>query len=110
MKRTTRSLVELFAGAHLDVLAAYGPKDRHCVGHGRQYDVYQEFDLHWGEGRQKSRVYCELLRGIDGGSGGLDSRSTAMCERRPNRTAASRSRLRVRQTRIAHEDRSEDIP
>ena len=41
---------------------AYGPKDRHCVGHGREYDVYQQFELHWGEGRQKSRVYCELLR------------------------------------------------
>src|SRR3954468_8795158 len=58
----TRALCELFSGARLDVLAAYGPKDRHCAGHGREYDVYQQFDLHWGEGREKSRLYCELLR------------------------------------------------
>lgn len=60
----TRGLSELFAGGRLDVLVPYGPKDRRCVGHGREYDVYQQFDLHWGEGRQKSRVYCELLRGM----------------------------------------------
>ncbi|HEX4412348.1 MAG TPA: Gfo/Idh/MocA family oxidoreductase, partial [Lacipirellulaceae bacterium] len=59
---TTRSLAELFSGSRLDVLAAYSPKDRHCAGHGRQYDVYQEFELHWGESQQKSRLYCELLR------------------------------------------------
>ncbi len=60
----TRALCELFPGARLDVLAAYGPKDRKCAGHGREHDVYQQFDLHWGEGREKSRVYCELLRGF----------------------------------------------
>jgi predicted dehydrogenase len=58
----TRGLCKLFPGARLDVLVPYGPKDRHCVGHGREYDVYQQFDLHWGEGREKSRLYCELLR------------------------------------------------
>ncbi|HEX3599384.1 MAG TPA: Gfo/Idh/MocA family oxidoreductase [Lacipirellulaceae bacterium] len=57
-----RELSELFPGARIDTLVAYGPKDRNCAGHGRQYDVYQEFELYWGEGRQKSRVYCELLR------------------------------------------------
>ncbi len=57
-----RELCELFPGARLDVLVPYGPQDRRCVGHGREYDVYQQFELHWGEGRQKSRVYCELLR------------------------------------------------
>jgi predicted dehydrogenase len=61
---STRELCELFPGARIDTLAAYSPKDRHCVGHGREYDVYQEFELHWGEGRQKLRVYCELLRGF----------------------------------------------
>ncbi len=59
---TTRSLCELFPGSRVDALMAYSPKDRHCRGHGREYDVYQEFELFWGEGRQKSRVYCELLR------------------------------------------------
>jgi predicted dehydrogenase len=60
----TRGLCELFSGARLDVLVPYGPKDRQCLGHGNVYDVYQQFELHWGEGRQKSRVYCELLRAL----------------------------------------------
>jgi predicted dehydrogenase len=60
----TRTLSELFPGARIDALVPYSPKDRRCVGHGREYDVYQEFELHWGEGRQKSRTYCELLRGF----------------------------------------------
>jgi predicted dehydrogenase len=58
----TRVLCNLFAGARVDALAAYSPKDRRCVGHGNEYDVYQEFELHWGDWRQKSRTYCELLR------------------------------------------------
>jgi predicted dehydrogenase len=60
----TRVLSDLFPGARIDALVPYGPKDRHCVGHGREYDVYQQLELHWGEGRQKSRVYCELLRAL----------------------------------------------
>jgi predicted dehydrogenase len=60
----TRVLSELFPGARIDALVPYSPKDRHCAGHGREYDVYQQFELHWGEGRQKSRVYCELLRAL----------------------------------------------
>jgi predicted dehydrogenase len=60
----TRKIVELLPGGRVDVLSAYGPKDRSCVGHGQPYDVYQEFELHWGDWRQKSRTYCELLRGL----------------------------------------------
>ena len=59
---STRTLCDLFTNARLDVLAAYGPKDRKCAGHGQEYDVYQQFNLYWGEGRDKSRLYCELLR------------------------------------------------
>lgn len=59
-----RELCELFPGARVDALAAYGPKDRSCAGHGHEYDVYQKFEMHWGEGREKSRLYCELLRGF----------------------------------------------
>ena len=59
-----RGLCELFPGARVDALAAYGPKDRRCAGHGNEYDVYQQFELHWGEGR-RSRAYtancCEAL-------------------------------------------------
>jgi predicted dehydrogenase len=57
-----RRLCELFPGARIDVVNTYSGRDRECRGHGRQYDVYQQFDLYWGEGRQKLPVYCELLR------------------------------------------------
>lgn len=59
---TTRALCNLFLGARVDALSVYGPKDRRCGGHGREYDVYQEFELHWGEGRQKMRIYSQVLR------------------------------------------------
>jgi predicted dehydrogenase len=58
----TRTLCNLFHGARLDNLVGYGPNDRLCRGHGREHDVYQQFEMHWGEGRQKMRVYSELLR------------------------------------------------
>jgi predicted dehydrogenase len=57
-----RRLCELFPGARVDAVMTYSGRDRECRGHGRQYDVYQQFDLHWGEGRQKLPIYCELLR------------------------------------------------
>ncbi len=59
---STRMLCELFPGARLAVQAAYAAKDRTCNGHGQKYDVYQQFNLYWGEGREKSPLYCELLR------------------------------------------------
>lgn len=58
----TRQVCELFSGARVDVLAAYGPRERAFYSHGRQHDAYQQFELVWGEGRQKMPVYCELLR------------------------------------------------
>lgn len=57
-----RSLCDLFSGARVDVMATYSNTDRLCSGHGRQYDVYQHFELYWGEGRNKLAIYCELLR------------------------------------------------
>jgi predicted dehydrogenase len=57
-----RRLCELFPGARVDAVMTYSGRDRDCRGHGRQYDVYQQFELHWGEGRQKLPIYCELLR------------------------------------------------
>jgi hypothetical protein len=60
----TRQVVDLFPGGRVDALMAYSPKDRICAGHGKTYDVYQEFELHWGDWRQKSQTYCELLRGL----------------------------------------------
>jgi predicted dehydrogenase len=57
-----RRLCELFPGARIDAVMTYSGRDRECRGHGRQYHVYQQFDLHWGVGRQKLPIYCELLR------------------------------------------------
>jgi hypothetical protein len=57
-----RRLCELFYGARVDAVMTFSGRDRECIGHGRRHDVYQQFDLHWGEGRQKLPVYCELLR------------------------------------------------
>lgn len=59
-----RTIADLFPQARIDALVQYGPDDRTCRGHGNEYDVYQEFQLHWGEGRNKSRVYCEILRAL----------------------------------------------
>jgi hypothetical protein len=58
----TRQICELFPAARIDVVTTYGPRDRAFYSHGRNHDVYQQFELHWGEGRQKMPVYCELLR------------------------------------------------
>ena len=62
MRPTCGFLCELFAGARVDALDVYSGASRACRGHGRQHDVYQQFDLHWGEGHQKLPNYCELLR------------------------------------------------
>lgn len=58
----TRALSELFPGARIDAVNSYAPRDRTFHSHGRQHDVYQQFELYWGEGRQKQPLYCELLR------------------------------------------------
>jgi predicted dehydrogenase len=58
----TRKLTELFTGARNDVITGYSPRDRAFYSHGRQHDVYQQFELYWGEGHQKMPLYCELLR------------------------------------------------
>lgn len=57
-----RELCELFQGARVDAVALYYGDERACRGHGRDYDVYQRFTLHWGEQRQKLPLYCDLLR------------------------------------------------
>jgi predicted dehydrogenase len=60
----TRTICEILPGARLDVSASYGGKDRACQGRHKTLDVYQSFDLSWGEGTVKSHRYCELLRGV----------------------------------------------
>jgi predicted dehydrogenase len=58
----TRQLSELFPGARIDAVTTYSSRDRQFYSHGREHDVYQQFELCWGEWRQKMPVYCELLR------------------------------------------------
>jgi predicted dehydrogenase len=60
----TRVICEILPRAVLDATALYGGQERRCRGRGKDIDVYQQFDLHWGESRQKLQVYCELLRAI----------------------------------------------
>jgi predicted dehydrogenase len=60
----TRAICDLFPGARLDVSVVYGGKDRACQGRHKTLDVYQTFDLSWGDGTIKSHRYCELLRAV----------------------------------------------
>jgi predicted dehydrogenase len=60
----TRTLMELFPGACLDVLKTYGGSDRSARGRGKQLDVSQQIELHHGQGADKMRRYCELLRAL----------------------------------------------
>jgi predicted dehydrogenase len=57
----TRQVSEMLPGARIDVFTTYSPRDRAFYSHGRQHDVYQQFELTW-QGMQKMPLYCELLR------------------------------------------------
>ncbi|MDZ4402159.1 Gfo/Idh/MocA family oxidoreductase [Prosthecobacter sp.] len=58
----TRTLLELFPGASLDVLKTYGGSDRAARGRFKELDFYQQIELRHGLGDDKMRRYCELLR------------------------------------------------
>ena len=58
----TRTLIELFPGARLDVLKSYGGRDRTAKGRHKQLDLAQEIDLQHGLDAEKMRAYCECLR------------------------------------------------
>jgi predicted dehydrogenase len=60
----TRTLLEFFPGARLDVLKTYGGQDRSARGREKTIDVAQQIELHQGLGDDKSRRYCELLRAL----------------------------------------------
>ena len=62
----TRTLMELFPGARLDVLESYGGQGRAARGRHKQMDVSQRIELHHGLGVEKMRRYCELLRAFFG--------------------------------------------
>src|SRR6185503_4717778 len=58
----TRTLMELFPGARLDVLKAFGGRDRAARGRHKDLDISQQIELHHGLGDDKMRRYSELLR------------------------------------------------
>ncbi len=63
-EKTSREIVELFPGARLDVSDVYSPNDRRCHGRHKELDVYQKFELTYGEGVEKMYRYGELLRAL----------------------------------------------
>lgn len=60
----TRTLLELFPGARLDVLKGFGGRERAARGRHKDLDISQQIDLHHGLGDDKMRRYSELLRNI----------------------------------------------
>ena len=60
----TRDLRDLFPDSLLEVTVAYGPKDRDCQGRHKSLDVSQMVELSFGDGQNKSRLYCQLLRSM----------------------------------------------
>jgi predicted dehydrogenase len=62
----TRTLMELFPGARLDVLKTYGGHDRAARGRHKGHDISQLIDLRSAESGagDKMRRYCELLRAL----------------------------------------------
>lgn len=63
-ERQTRELCELFPASRLDVLAAYGGKDRLCRARGQEIDAYQAILLSCGDGQAKSPLYGRLLTAL----------------------------------------------
>ncbi|MCT0213501.1 MULTISPECIES: Gfo/Idh/MocA family protein [unclassified Synechococcus] len=60
----TRTLMEIFPDAQLDVLNSYSGPDRLALGRHKDFDVYQKIDLRAGLHAEKMRRYCELLRAL----------------------------------------------
>ncbi len=60
----TRTLMELFPGARLDVLKTYGGNDRAARGRFKDLDISQKIELRHGSDDDKMRRYCELLRSL----------------------------------------------
>lgn len=60
----TRTLMEIFPGARLDVVKVYGGRDRLARGRHKELDIFQQIELHYGLGNDKMTRYCELLRAM----------------------------------------------
>lgn len=63
-EKRTRTLMDLFRGARLDVAQIYGGKTREMTSRHKNWDIYQVIDLHWGDEVEKMHRYGELLRSV----------------------------------------------
>jgi predicted dehydrogenase len=61
---TSRELMEIFAGAKLDVTRNYGGKDRSALGRHKQLDIYQVVQISYGFEHEKMHSYGDLLRAM----------------------------------------------
>ena len=61
-EKGTRELMDLFAGAQLDVSAIYGGQTRAAFGRHKKLDIYQKLELTYNPGTEKMHSYGELLR------------------------------------------------
>jgi predicted dehydrogenase len=60
----SRTLMEIFPDAMLDVINTYSGSERLARGRHKDFDVYQKIDLRAGMNVDKMRRYCELLRAM----------------------------------------------
>ncbi len=60
----TRTLLELFPGARLDVMKTFGGQDRAAKGRHKVLDVSQQIDLRSGLEIDKMQMYCACLRAL----------------------------------------------
>ena len=60
----TRTLMDLFPGARLDVFETYAGPGRTLTARHQERDVYQRIDIRWGDEIQKIHRYGELLRNL----------------------------------------------
>ncbi|MCX5772205.1 MAG: Gfo/Idh/MocA family oxidoreductase [Candidatus Hydrogenedentes bacterium] len=71
----TRTLMDLFPNARLDITTGYSPKDRAARARGKPLDIYQMIEIHAGEARKKMHVYGDLLREL------IDDQVKWICDR-----------------------------
>ncbi|HYF34825.1 MAG TPA: gfo/Idh/MocA family oxidoreductase, partial [Prosthecobacter sp.] len=60
----TRALMDLFPGSRLDVIKAYGGRDRAARGRHKELDLAQQVEIRYGLGHDKGTRYGECLRGL----------------------------------------------
>lgn len=60
----TRELMELFPGGRLDVLQVFSGSSRAVRARHKSSDVYQQIEISYGLGDDKTRRYGELLRSM----------------------------------------------